>query len=430
MNITVWPSQLAGAVHAPASKSVMQRLVAGALLSQGTSILHNLSQADDCTAALLMAAQLGAVLELGESHVAIEGVNGRPKSREGVLTPMESGLGSRLFTPIAGLASAPVQVIAEGSLQGRPMSELISAFEALSGELSCTNATFPLEIQRSIQGGTLHIDGSISSQFLTGMLMALPCAKNDSTISVSKLVSAPYVALTLEVLEDFGIEIRANDAMTEFFIPGGQTYQPLEAAVDGDWSGAAALAVAGMLCAEQSIEIDGLNSQYTQADEAIRGALLFAGGALSGTDTGIQVARRPVRAFSVDLTESPDLFPVLCALASFGKKPSKMKGMSRLIHKESNRALVLQQEWKKFNVTIELDESSDTMIIHPSKEGMKTPAEINPHGDHRIAMAAAVMGLRAGHAVVIQNVECVAKSYPEFFDDLEVLGARLQMRSI
>ena len=122
----------------------MQRLVAGALLSQGTSILHNLSQADDCTAALLMAAQLGAVVELGESHVAIEGVNGQPESREGILTPMESGLGSRLFTPIAGLASAPVQVIAEGSLQGRPMSELITAFEALSGELSSTNASFPL----------------------------------------------------------------------------------------------------------------------------------------------------------------------------------------------------------------------------------------------------------------------------------------------
>ena len=428
MNITVWPSQLAGTVHAPASKSVMQRLVAGALLSNGTSIFHNLSEADDCTASLLMASQLGAEIELGENHVAIAGTDGNPRSRDGILTPLESGLGSRLFAPIAGLASPIIEMTAEGSLCDRPMHEIIEAFKALGGELEGTDGSFPLSFKATISGGTFHLDGSTSSQFLTGLLMALPCAANDSSIVVSNLVSKPYVVLTLEILEDFGISIESNADLTEFSIPGRQQYQPMEAAIDGDWSGAAALAVAGMLCAEQSLEIDGLNSQYTQADEAIRGALLFAGGALSGTETGIQVAKRPVRAFSIDLTDAPDLFPVLCALASFGKKPSKLKGIHRLIHKESNRALVLQKEWSKLNVVIDLEESTDTMTIHPCKLDYGPNLTIESHGDHRIVMAAALMGMRGDQPITIANAECVAKSYPEFFDDLEVLGAKLEMK--
>jgi 3-phosphoshikimate 1-carboxyvinyltransferase len=182
-----------------------------------------------------------------------------------------------------------------------------------------------------------------------------------------------------------------------------------------------------MLCAEQSLEIDGLSSQYTQADEAIRGALLFAGGALSGTETGIQVAQRPVRAFSIDLTDAPDLFPVLCALASFGKKPSTLKGIHRLIYKESNRAQVLRDEWSKFDVKVELDDAADTMTVHPCKGKFKQGLVINSHGDHRIAMATALMGIRGDQPIAIEGAECVAKSYPEFFDDLEVLGATLSM---
>lgn len=425
MTITVWPSQLAGSVHAPASKSVMQRLVAGALLSHGTSTLHNLSEADDCTAALMMAAQLGAEIELGENHVSIVGTDGDPRTREGVLTPMESGLGARLFAPIAGLASPPIQMVAEGSLRGRPMHEIIEAFQALGGKLEGTDGTFPLSFETAITGGKVQLDGSVSSQFLTGLLMALPCASNDSIVEVHDLVSKPYVSMTLEILEDFGIEIEFDESLTTFYIRGGQHYQAIESAIDGDWSGAAAVAVAGMLCAEQSLEIDGLSSQYTQADEAIRGALLFAGGALSGTETGIQVAQRPVRAFSIDLTDAPDLFPVLCALASFGKKPSTLKGIHRLIYKESNRAQVLRDEWSKFDVKVELDDAADTMTVHPCKGKFKQGLVINSHGDHRIAMATALMGIRGDQPIAIEGAECVAKSYPEFFDDLEVLGAKL-----
>ena len=429
MNIRVFPSQLSGQVAAPPSKSVMQRLVAGALLAEGTSHLYNISQSDDCTSALLLASQLGAEIELGETDVRITGTGGNIIPRSAQLTPGESGLAARLFTPIAGLGSMKVSMQAEDSLRGRPMQEFESVFRQLGGCLKTTGGSFPVSIERPLQGGTTMLNGQISSQFTTGLLFALPCANLHSELNVHKPVSTPYIDLTLQVLADFGVEIHANEERAHFSCDGHQTFRPIETVVDGDWSGAAALAVAGMLCAESSIEISGLNNQYRQADEAIRGAMLFAGGALSGTDEGIQVAKRPVRAFNVDLTDSPDLFPVLAALAAFGKKPSKLKGMHRLEHKESNRAAAIQTEWKKLGIRVEIDRAGDELIVFPRDQNFVPTEPIDSHGDHRIAMAASIVGLAGEHPIIVSHAECVSKSYPEFFDDLEIMGASFRIQS-
>ena len=155
---------------------------------------------------------------------------------------------------------------------------------------------------------------------------------------------------------------------------------------------------------------------------------MFAGGALSGIDGGIQVAKRPVRSFQVDLNESPDLFPVLAALAAFGKKPSTLKGIGRLIHKESNRAAAIQSTWEALGIRVELDADGDTMTVHPW--GNSRPTELikmHPHGDHRMVMALSVLAVGGSAPIEIEDAECVAKSYPEFFDDLETLGAILQI---
>jgi 3-phosphoshikimate 1-carboxyvinyltransferase len=214
----------------------------------------------------------------------------------------------------------------------------------------------------------------------------------------------------------------------QFHVDGGQQFKPIDTVIDGDWSGAAALAVAGMLCAEGSIAIHGLSNQYTQADEAIRGALLFAGGALSGIDDGIQVAKRPVRPFTVDLTDSPDLFPVLAALAAFGKKPSTLKGIHRLEHKESHRAQRIAEAWEKLGIQVELDETNDCMRVHPwAPERRSTQVRIDSSGDHRMVMALSILGMAGNGAMEISNAACVAKSYPEFFDDLDTLGAQIQL---
>jgi 3-phosphoshikimate 1-carboxyvinyltransferase len=427
MILRVWPSRLAGAVNAPASKSVMQRLIAGALLAEGTTTIHNVSDSDDCTAALAMAAQLGADIELGESSVRITG-HGLPlKNRSNTLNAGESGLAARLFATIATCASGPMRLEANGTLQSRPMDALKAPIEALGGTFTSTEGHCPLSISGPLMGGEIELDGSMSSQHLTGLLMALPTADTDSLITVHHLVSKPYVEMTCAILQDFGIDVQINEAFDTFKLAGKQAYRGFETTVDGDWSATAFLLVAGMLAAETSIEIQGLNSLYPQADEAIRGALLFAGGALSGSDDGVQIAHRPVRAFNLDLTNSPDLFPPLAVLAAFAKKPSILRGASRLIHKESNRALALITEFKKLGISVEHDEAGDQLRIHPwNRVPASKPIRIASLGDHRMAMAAATLAIAGVGAIEIEDAECVAKSYPAFFDDLEVLGAQIE----
>jgi 3-phosphoshikimate 1-carboxyvinyltransferase len=308
------------------------------------------------------------------------------------------------------------------------MSQFESVFATLGGSLKTTAGSFPLAVHGPLQGGACQLDGQLSSQFLTGLLTVLPSTPSDSSIDVIDLTSKPYIELTLGVLADFGIEIDAANDLSHFSMRGNQAFTPIQTVVDGDWSGAAALAVAGMLCAESSIQISGLDNQHMQADEAIRGALLFAGGALSGTEDGIQVARRPVRPFRVDLTESPDLFPVLAALAAHGKKPSTLVGIHRLVHKESNRAKAVQSEWAKLGIQVDLDSVNDTMVVHPRSKTSNPEVTVNAHSDHRMVMALVILGLAGDSPVTIEGVECITKSYPEFFDDLDVLGAQLAQK--
>ena len=425
MILRVRPSMLSGTVFAPPSKSVMQRVVAGALLADGASMLHHPSESDDCTAALATAAALGAEIELGEDAIRITGVAGQLAPRTSEINVGESGLGLRLFTPMAALHPGELTLTGTGSVLQRPQSPLTGMLRALGA--TCTTGAGglpPLHVKGPLQSGTIEVDGSMSSQFLTGLLFALPVCSGDSELIVKDLVSRPYVELTRAVLADFGIETTESEGRIQ--VPGGQTYQPWEGVIDGDWSGASALLVAGMLAAETAITVDGLNTVYPQADEAIRGALLFAGGAASGTDEGVQVARRPVRAFNIDLTDSPDLFPVLASLAAFANKPSTLKGAHRLVHKESNRIQALQQVFEAAGIEVQHDTAADALVVIPRKGKEKVlAARIDAQGDHRIAMAAALLGL-AGAPIEIVGAECVAKSYPAFFDDLESLGAVVQ----
>ena len=408
----------------------MQRLLAGALLSDEPMMIHGPSESDDCTAALGAVAQLGAEVELGESAVRITGHGAAVAPRSSEVHVGESGLGLRLFSTIAALADVPVTVTGGGSLSGRPVGLLSEVLPALGAPCKTADGVLPVQVTGPLQGGCIRMDGSLSSQFLTGLLMALPVAPKDSIIEVSDLASRPYIDLTLAVLKDFGIEVHHEQEgdLDRFEVAGNQSYNAFETAVDGDWSAGAALLVAGMVAAETSITVEGLGGGYPQADEAIRGALLFAGGALSGTDHGIQVAKRPVRAFDIDLRDCPDLFPVLAALAAFANKPSRLRGAERLKFKETDRAKTIIDSFAMagIKVTEETTEDSSALVIHPRKKGPRVqPARIHAQGDHRIAMASAILGL-AGSPIEIEGAECVAKSYPGFFDDLEELGAQIE----
>jgi 3-phosphoshikimate 1-carboxyvinyltransferase len=266
-----------------------------------------------------------------------------------------------------------------------------------------------------MKGGHCEIDGSVSSQLLTGLLMALPLAKKSSKIKVNNLKSKPYIDLTIQILKSFGITVE-NTGYSLFSIPGNQKYSPYDYSVEGDWSGGAFLLVAGAI--NGHLIVTGLQKDSKQSDVAIINALERAGANMKMGDDKIEISRSELRAFEFNATESPDLFPPLVSLASYCVGVSSIKGVSRLIYKESDRAKTLKEEFGKMNVKIEIND--DLMHITGSQP---QSAWVESHDDHRIAMAIAVASLGATGGVHIRDSQCVAKSYPEFFDDLGHLGA-------
>jgi 3-phosphoshikimate 1-carboxyvinyltransferase len=406
------PSALKGIIKAPASKSMTQRAIAAALLADGQSIIHNPSYCDDSLAAMSIAVGLGARVEPQVNELKIIGsaILKEPKLNCG-----ESGLAIRMFSPIAALYPAEITMVGANSLKKRPMFMIEEALNQLGVKCTSSGGFLPLTIQGPIVGGHCEIDGSVSSQLLTGLLMALPLAAKNSEIKVNTLKSKPYIDMTIQILKSFGITVENNN-YSFFNVPGNQKYIPQSYTVEGDWSGGAFLLVAaainGQLC------VKGLRKDSMQSDVSIIGALENAGVHMIIGEDQIEITKSELKAFEFDAVESPDLFPPLVALASYCKGISAIKGVSRLIFKESNRAKVLKEEFGKMNVKIEIN--NDLMYI---TGGRPHGGRVESHDDHRIAMALAVSSLGATGRVSIRDSQCVAKSYPCFFDDLRHLGA-------
>jgi len=406
------PSGITGKIKAPASKSMTQRAIAAALLANGQSIIHNPSYCDDSLAAMSIAVGLGARVEPESNELKItgSGILKEPKLNCG-----ESGLAIRMFSPIAALYPTQITMVGANSLKKRPMLMIEDALKQLGVKCSSTEGFLPLSIQGPIVGGFCEIDGSISSQLLTGLLLALPLATKDSEIKVNNLKSKPYIDMTIQLLGSFGIKVQNIDY--KFFqIPGNQKYIPHNYTVEGDWSGGAFLLVAGAI--NGNITVQGLQKDSFQSDVAIIGALESVGAKIKISKDQIEISKSELKAFKFDATESPDLFPPLVSLASYCKGVSSIKGVSRLIYKESDRAKTLKEEFSKMHINIEI--SDDTMNV---TGGQPQGAHVESHEDHRIAMALAVTALGAAGKVYIRDSQCVAKSYPGFFDDLRLLGA-------
>lgn len=401
-----------GIIAPPSSKSYAQRAIALALLSQGKSILRNIEFCKDTRSALSCIEALGAKVEiLDESTIAIEG-GLRPLSNN--LHVGESGLATRLFTPIASLWHEAITIQGEGTLLHRPMIMMIEPLRALGVEVRDGGGYLPIEVKGPIHGGEIEVDGSISSQFITGLLLSLPLAEEDTTLHVTSPVSTPYIDMTIDTARIFGIEIMQKEGdYTEFFIEGGQKYTPADISIEGDWSGASTILVAGAIAGE--VTVKNISTLSKQADTAIIRALERAGAGIIIEHDSITVSKRPLKAFTFDATNSPDLFPALAALAAAAEGVSTIIGTSRLSHKESDRAETLRQEYEKLGIEIDISQE-DVMTI---RGGKIKPATVFSHGDHRIAMSLAVSALRCDGEVVIEQAECVEKSYPTFFEDLE-----------
>ncbi|HEV2482116.1 MAG TPA: 3-phosphoshikimate 1-carboxyvinyltransferase [Puia sp.] len=460
MITTIQPGGLKGSIQAPASKSSMQRACAAALLRAGETVIHHPGYSNDDKAALrviqALGAKVGALADgslLVRSSGMVDGARagaGKAGAVAGEAAPAEvncgeSGLGLRMFAPIIGLSDQKIRVVGEGSLMKRPMDFFDEIFPQLGIRVVSNGGKLPLEIQGPLQPRDIEIDGSLSSQFLTGVLFAFAAAgAPDVTIRVRDLKSRPYIDLTLQVMREFGWEI-GNKNYEAFTFPaerqsdgrpsqrgaGGPTGGQRDYTVEGDWSGGAFLLVAGAIAGP--VTVRGLDTSSAQADKAIVRAICDAGaffedreeGMVVGPPAGAGAGGSRLGAFRFDATDCPDLFPPLVALAAYCSGTTEILGVSRLAHKESDRGLTLQEEFGKMGVKIELD--GDRMLVHGG--GNVAGATVHSRHDHRIAMACAVAALKAAGPVTIGEADAINKSYPDFYFHLQQLGSQVNIQA-
>ena len=423
MRAIVYPASLSGSQVAPASKSSMQRACAAALLHQGKSQIFNPGHSNDDLAAIDVIQKLGAKVQHHSDHVEVNSNGVQPIGPE--MNCGESGLGIRMFTPIAALSNQPITIQGKGSLVKRPMHFFDEILPALGVQVNSSNGFLPISIQGPLKASDITVDGSLSSQFLTGLLMAYAAADaTGSTINVNHLKSKPYIDLTLAVLKHFGWEVNHENHEQFTFKPRTTVHQTIQYTVEGDWSGAAFLLVAGAIAGP--ITVKGLQLHSTQADKAVMNALKSANASISFIEEDILIGANEdgLKAFDFDATDCPDLFPPLVALASLCKGMTTIKGVSRLAHKESDRGLTLQKEFAKLGVKIILD--GDLMKVE-GVEKIQANSVFSQH-DHRIAMACGVAALRATGPIEITEAEAINKSYTDFFQHLQHLGAKVDIQ--
>ena len=425
MRAIVYPGNVTGEQLAPASKSSMQRACAAALLHIGKTTILNPGHSNDDLAAIDVIQKLGATVEQTPSALNIisKGVN--PIGTE--MNCGESGLGIRMFSPIAAMSSASILIQGAGSLLKRPMHFFDMIFPQLGIKINSQNGFLPITIQGPLKPASITVDGSLSSQFLTGLLMAYAASNaQGSVIHVVDLKSKPYIDLTLAVLNAFGWKIKHTNYESFEFLPHDPIAAQIEYTVEGDWSGAAFLLVAGAIAGP--IKVKGLQLNSTQADKAVMQALENANASIEIAEDGILIGPslkgNGLVAFEFDATDCPDLFPPLVALAAQCEGVTEIKGVSRLAHKESDRGITLQNEFAKLGINITLE--GDIMKISGGT-GIQSNTVSSNH-DHRIAMACGVAALKANGPVEIIDAESINKSYTDFFEHLVHLGIKVQLQ--
>jgi 3-phosphoshikimate 1-carboxyvinyltransferase len=430
MKATVYPNRISGVQVAPASKSSMQRACAAALLHQGTTSIVNPGHSNDDLAAMDVIQKLGATINKEANALIVHSKGVHPIGPN--MNCGESGLGIRMFAPIAALSDHRITIQGEGSLVKRPMHFFDEIFPSLGIAIQSNAGFLPIQIKGPLQPTTITVDGSLSSQFLTGLLMAYASTnahEHKAVIHVKDLKSKPYIDLTLSVLNAFGWEVQHHHYERFEFLAPTKQVDPITYTVEGDWSGAAFLLVAGAIAGP--ITVKGLQMDSTQADKAVMQALKDAGASIEITADAIMIGPSKedtdkqvlLNAFEFDATDCPDLFPPLVALAAVGNGISTIHGVRRLAHKESDRGITLQTEFAKLGIQIDLED--DTMLVHGGK-GIHG-AEVFSQHDHRIAMACGVAALVANGPITITDAEAINKSYTDFYAHLQHLGAKVDL---
>ena len=434
-------------VGVPVSKSFAQRAIIAAALANGTSHLKGYTPCGDNEAAIRVAEALGAEVTREGNMLTVKGISASLGCLENLseLHVGESGLLTRMMIPlVAQLCPGQVSLTGEKTLLDRPLTgadKILDAFDvewSLCNQDSAGDIRIPLSVKGPLKTGRVEISGKHGSQLISGLLMALPFADRNSSVIVHEPKSIPYMFITLEVLKKFGIKT-GNDMLggrdfiesdgdwslcTEivFKIKGGQKFKAADIDLEGDWSAAANFIVAGALFGK--VEVQGLDTTSLQADLSVMDILMDAGASLSQLDGDrgdITVQRAPLKAFATDASNCPDLFPIISVLASFCQGTSRIGGVGRLANKESDRAKAIVEMLTQMGVTVSVE--GDEMVIegHSLAQRLLTGTLLKggsytSHHDHRMVMALKVAAFGADSPIVIDDEECVAKSFPQFHE--------------
>lgn len=401
MDIRIEPSQLRGKVEIPASKSCAHRALISAALAGETSVISGVSMSNDIEATIGAMTALGAEFVVNGTTVTVKGISS-PVDKA-VIDCNESGSTLRFVIPIAAALGTKSRFIGRGRLPQRPID--IYTRELSKNGVRFLTETMPYDIDGSLRGGIFEIEGNVSSQFVTGLLFALPLLEGDSEIRLtSHLESRPYVDITIDILRRFGIVIESSE--NGFRIAGGQKYKPYDYRVEGDYSQAAFFYVANALGSE--VNIGNLAADSVQGDRKILEIL---------NET---CYNNSIGCYRADCSDIPDLVPILAVLGAFGSGDSVIYNAQRLRIKESDRLVTTAAMLNELGGDVEV--TDDGLIIRPT--GKMHGGTIDSAGDHRIVMAAAIAATSIDGPVVIKGAEAAEKSYPDFFKDYIDLGGK------
>ncbi len=405
MDIIITPNRLSGEVVVPPSKSVAHRMIIAASLANGVSTITNLSPSVDITATMDCMRALGSKISYSNNTAVIEGIKSSPD--KAVLNCHESGSTLRFLIPVACALGTNAEFTGSGKLPQRPITPFLDELpkHGVTFDIPENGDNLPCKVQGKLTGGKFEIDGGISSQFITGLLFALPLLSDDSEIIMtSPLQSKPYVDITIGVLRNFGCEIK--ETKTGYSVKGGQKLKPFSGAVEGDYSQASFFYAANIL--GSSIKIKGLNENSLQGDKAI-----------------VDICEKIMsngKAYELDCSDIPDLVPILSVLGCFCKGTSRITNAARLRIKECDRLAAMETCLNKAGGKVK--STPDGLEI----EGVDTlkGVETDSFNDHRIAMSMAIAATRCEGEMIIRRAECVSKSYPDFFEVYRALGGQFK----
>ncbi len=413
--MTIRRSSLRGSLQGPYSKSLTHRALFCAGLAEGVSHIQSALLCDDTLATTQAFSKLGVSTRWDNQNAIVSG-QAKLAQPSDVIFCEESGTTLRFISAICATTPYDAKISGGPSLLRRPVKELALALQGLGADCRSNHGYPPVEVRGPLRGGSVKVPGNVSSQYISALLLAAPLAWQPVEVTIDgRLESKSYVNMTVDMQRKFGVRVEAKDDLSRFHCTS-QKYHASDIEIEGDWSSAAFLLVAATIAGEK-VSINGLTQNNLQADQYLLRILEKMNGQVSIDSSSVTAEKSSVVPIEVDVSDSPDIFPAICALCAVADGVSEIAGIRRLRIKESDRVSAMSDGLKRMG--IETTELENSLTI---RGGQPRSATIDPRLDHRIAMAFATLGL-VTEETTIMNAECVGKSYPSFWHDIQSLGA-------